>query len=151
MRDEPQEPEASESAPPPTFEAPHSNGAVHAAKPRRRTHAPWEFLILTLFVLIVCIGIVLGWTFVGLAFAREARRTTGADGGVRACNGAQATSEGSCPTPTRRGERHRARRRAYRAEDVVLRAMVAADRGGAPEVVDAGGRAAGLDAPTGVG
>ena len=64
MRDEPQEPASGESAPPPIFEAPHSNGAVHQAKPGR-AHAPWEFIVLTLFVAILCIGIILGWTLVG--------------------------------------------------------------------------------------
>ena len=30
-----------------------------------RAHAPWEFIVLTLFVAILCIGIILGWTLVG--------------------------------------------------------------------------------------
>ena len=50
----------------PGFEAPHSNGAVHQAEPPSgRKHPPWEFLILTLLVLLLCVGIILGWTLVG--------------------------------------------------------------------------------------
>jgi hypothetical protein len=38
---------------------------VHQSEPPRRRHAPWEFIILSLFVAILCIGIILGWTLVG--------------------------------------------------------------------------------------
>ncbi len=63
----PQEPaDRGEIPAPPTFEAPHMNGAVHHDDaPPKRKHAPWEFLILTLLVLLLCIGIILGWTLVG--------------------------------------------------------------------------------------
>ena len=51
VQDEPQEPQTSETTrpPPPPFEAPHMNGAVHHdGDPPKRKHAPWEFLILAL-------------------------------------------------------------------------------------------------------
>ena len=35
------------------------------ADPPSAQHAPWEFLILALFVALIGIGIILGWTLVG--------------------------------------------------------------------------------------
>ena len=54
------------------LEPPHSNGAAHH-NPPKRTHAPWEFIILGLFVLLFGIRIILGWTLVGAALTGTAR------------------------------------------------------------------------------
>ena len=68
MRDEPQEPVDRDDVdrPPPTFEAPHSNGAVHHAetRPRARTRRGSSSSS-RCSSLILCIGIILGWTLVG--------------------------------------------------------------------------------------
>ncbi len=45
-------------------EPPHPNGAMKPP-PARRAHAPWEFIILSLFVALVAVGIILAWTLVG--------------------------------------------------------------------------------------
>lgn len=58
MPDEPEEPER------PHVDA-SMNGAGHHFPKARRTHAPWEFLILALLVALVGVGIILGWTLVG--------------------------------------------------------------------------------------
>ena len=60
------------------FEPPHPNGAVHQGQAAARAHAPWEFLILTLFVLLLCIGIILGWTLVGSQSPEKLDATTAA-------------------------------------------------------------------------
>jgi hypothetical protein len=120
MRDEPQEPQSGESPPTPSFEAPHPNGAVHQEK-RGRSHGPWEFLVLGLFVAILCIGIILGWTLVG---SHSPDRLDGAaDIAVSgACDQAQAMLK-TLPNPYPRLGADRVAR--VRAENVVLRAMVA--------------------------
>jgi len=118
MEDEPSD------APPeaPGFEPPHSNGAVHETKPGR-AHAPWEFLILTLFVMIVCIGIVLGWTFVGSKSPEKLDANSAAEVAA-ACDRAQATLKAlPDPDPSRENGTKRAAR--VRAENVPLREMVA--------------------------
>jgi hypothetical protein len=123
VRDEPQERESGDTgeSSPPTFEPPHSNGAVHHAPPKR-THAPWEFIILSLFVLLICIGIILGWTLVG-AHSPEKLDATSASDVSAACNGAQ-TQLKALPDPDPRGNgTERAAR--VRAENVVLTTMVA--------------------------
>jgi hypothetical protein len=120
VRDEPQEPASGESTPPPIFEAPHSNGAVHQAKPRR-AHAPWEFIVLTLFVAILCIGIILGWTLVG-AHSPERLDAASAAALTAACDQAQARLKALPNSDPRLGADRVAR---VRAEDVELRAMVA--------------------------
>jgi hypothetical protein len=116
----PDEPDRPESAPRPTFEAPHSNGAVHQAEPGR-AHAPWEFLVLTLFVTILCIGIVLGWTLVG-SHSPERLDDASAAAVSAACNEAQSQLK-AIPNPSPRLGADRVER--VRAENVVLRAMVA--------------------------
>ena len=118
MRDEPQEPESGESAPPPAFEAPHSNGAVHQAK-ARRAPAPWEFLVLSLFVAILCIGIILGWTLVG-SHSPERLDASSAAAVSAVCDRAQATLKTLPNAFPRLGADRVAR---VRAENVVLRAM----------------------------
>jgi hypothetical protein len=116
MRDEPQDPPAA-------FEAPHSNGAAHVDKPRR-AHAPWEFLILILIVLLLCVGIILGWTLVGSKSPEKLDVTTAA-AVAAACDQAQATLKAlPDPDPTREDGTKRAAR--VRAENVPLRTMVAA-------------------------
>ena len=80
MRDEPQDPNRvadREPAPPPTFEPPHSNGAVHQPKPAARRTRRGSSSSSRCSSLILCIGIILGWTLVGLALARAARRRVG--------------------------------------------------------------------------
>jgi hypothetical protein len=125
MRDEPREPgsgEAGDRAQPPPFEPPHPNGAVHHAEPARRAHAPWEFIILSLFVLLVCIGIILGWTFVG-SHSPEKLDVKSAAEVAAACDRAQAKLKALPDAdPTREDGTKRAAR--VLAENVVLRAMV---------------------------
>jgi hypothetical protein len=118
VRDEPQEPQSEDS--PPTFEPPHSNGAAHPAK-AGRTHAPWEFVVLALFVAIVGIGIVLGWTLVG-AHSPERLDDASAAAVSAACDHAQGELK-ALPNPSPRLGADRVAR--VRAENVVLRAMEA--------------------------
>src|SRR5260221_8235934 len=120
MRDEPQEPQSGASSQVPSFEAPHSNGAVHHEE-RVRAHGPWEFLVLGLFVAILCIGIILGWTLVG---SHSPERLDGAAYAAvsAACDRAQATLK-ALPNPYPRLGADRVAR--VRAENVVLRAMLA--------------------------
>jgi hypothetical protein len=125
MRDEPQDPQpgaraSGEPAPPPTFEPPHSNGAVHHNEPARRRHAPWEFIILILFVLILCIGIILGWTLVG-SHSPEKLDDASASAISVACNNTQAKLK-TLPNPDPRLGAVRVAR--IRAENVLLRQMV---------------------------
>ena len=118
MPDEPEEPQSGE--PGPVFEAPHPNGAVHQAPPSRG-HAPWEFIVLALFVAILAIGIVLGWTFVG-SHSPEHLDPASAAAVSAACDTAQAKLK-ALPQPFPRLGADRVAR--VRAEDVVLREMVA--------------------------
>jgi len=121
MSDEPEQPESADTIPEPAFEAPHSNGAGHQPK-LRRPHAPWEFLILILFVLILGIGIVLGWTLVG-SHSPERLDDASAAAASAACNTAQAKLK-ALPDPDPRGNgTERATR--VRAENQPLRVMVA--------------------------
>ena len=112
------------------LEPPHPNGAVHSGDPTRgkRTHAPWEFLILSLFVALVCIGIILGWTLVG-HHSPERLSTADAATVSSACNDAQAAlKQLPNPSPVNGGDVV-AR---IRAEDTVLRAMVTKFAGVSP-------------------
>jgi hypothetical protein len=119
--DEPQDPQTSEPVAPPGFEPPHSNGAVQPEPRPARKHAPWEFLILTLLVLLVCVGIILGWTLVG-SRSPEKLDATSAAAISAACDGTQAKLKTLAqPYPTLGADRV-AR---VRTEDVVLRSMVA--------------------------
>jgi hypothetical protein len=107
------------------FEAPSGNGAVHpngaagrgAAK---RTHAPWEFLILSLFVALVCIGIILGWTIFGSKSPERLSRQTAAQLAA-ACDTAQSALK-ALPNPNPVTGADRVAR--IRAEDRVLGTMV---------------------------
>jgi hypothetical protein len=123
VSDEPREPTDLDEATGPVFEAPHSNGAVyHDAPKAKRKHAPWEFLILTLFVVILCIGIVLGWTFVGSKSPEKLDAKSAAEVAA-ACYQAVAKLK-ALPDPDPRGNgTERAAR--IEAENVPLRAMVA--------------------------
>ena len=125
MRDEPQDPtpgapESGETAPPPVFEPPHTNGAMHHDDPPRRKHAPWEFLILSLFVAILCIGIILGWTLVG-SKSPEKLDDASAAALSAACDQAQAKLK-ALPDPFPKLGALRVAR--IRAENVPLRTMV---------------------------
>jgi hypothetical protein len=101
------------------LEPPHPNGAgKHSTS--RRGRAPWEFIILMLFVALIGIGIILAWTLVG---SHSPERLSAADG-VRistACNDAQARLKG-LPNPSPITGPDRVAR--IRAENSILRAMV---------------------------
>ena len=111
------------------LEPPHPNGAVHAngaapasgAGARKRTHAPWEFIILFLFVLLVCIGIILGWTLVG-HHSPERLSTADAATVSKMCNDAQAALK-QLPNPSAAGNGGAVVAR-IRAEDAVFRSML---------------------------
>jgi hypothetical protein len=124
VHEEPQGPPADRPEPggtgPPTFEPPHPNGAVHtpAARPG---HAPWEFVILALLVLLVGVGIILGWTLVG-SHSPERLDPAAASTVAAACNEAQASLK-ALPNPDPRLGAQRVER--LRAENTVLRRMVA--------------------------
>jgi hypothetical protein len=124
MRDEPQDPESGEAgevAPPPAFEAPHSNGVVHKPEqPAGRKHAPWEFLILSLFVALLCIGIILGWTLVG-SHSPERLDAPAATAIAAACTAAQSDLK-ALPNPDPTLGADRVAR--VRAENNVLRTMI---------------------------
>jgi cell division protein FtsI/penicillin-binding protein 2 len=125
MPETPEEPVDGDDVPvAPAFEAPHRNGAVHhdeGGRPKRK-HAPWEFLILTLFVLILCIGIILGWTLVGSKSPEKLDAQTAAQVSA-ACDTAVAKLK-ALPDPDPRGNgTERAGR--VRAENAPLRQMVA--------------------------
>jgi len=107
----------------PGFEPPHSNGAVHPAEPpSRRKRPPWEFLILMLLVLLLCVGIILGWTLVGSKSPEKLDAPTAA-AVAAACDRAQATLKALPDSdPTRENGTKRAAR--VRAENVPLRTMV---------------------------
>jgi hypothetical protein len=71
------------------FEPPHPNGAAQPAARAKRPHAPWEFIVLSLFVALICIAIILGWTLVGSHSPERLDEPTAARLSV-ACNEAQA-------------------------------------------------------------
>jgi hypothetical protein len=124
MPDTPEEPVDGDEVPAaPAFEEPHRNGAVHNDDdPPKRKHAPWEFLILTLFVLLLCIGIILGWTLVGSKSPEKLDAQTAAQVSA-ACDTAVAKLK-ALPDPDPRGNgSERAAR--VRAENIPLREMVA--------------------------
>jgi hypothetical protein len=125
VQDEPQGPRAGRPDPgrngPPAFEPPHPNGAVHTPPPARRGHAPWEFVILALLVLLVGIGIILGWTLVG-SHSPERLDAAAAAAVSAACNDAQAQLKAlPDPDPTLGADRV-AR---LHAENRILQNMVA--------------------------
>jgi hypothetical protein len=47
------------------FERPHRNGSVQPTAAKPRQHAPWEFMILGLFVALMAILIIFGWMYFG--------------------------------------------------------------------------------------
>jgi hypothetical protein len=104
---------------PPAFDPPHPNGAGHTP-PERRGRAPWEFVILALLVLLVGVGIILGWTLVG-AHSPERLDPAAASAVAAACNDAQATLK-ALPNPDPRTGPDRIAR--LRAENRVLQDMV---------------------------
>jgi len=106
-------------------EPPHPNGSLNGSaaggdRPRR-AHAPWEFLILSLFVALVCVGIILGWTLVG-SHSPERLDQPAAATASSACNDAQAKLK-ALPNPNPTLGADRVTR--VRAENTVLRGMVA--------------------------
>lgn len=102
------------------YEPPHPNGA--ATPPEGgRTHAPWEFIILMLFVALVGIGIILAWTLVG---SHSPERLNAADAThiSSICGDAQAQLK-ALPNPSPILGADRVAR--IRAENRILRSMVA--------------------------
>jgi hypothetical protein len=123
VHEEPQGPPADRPDPggiaPPVFEPPHPNGAVHTPPPPRR-HAPWEFVILALLVMLVGVGIILGWTLVG-SHSPERLDAAAATDVAAACSNAQAALK-ALPNPDPRLGAQRIER--IRAENKVLLQMV---------------------------
>jgi hypothetical protein len=122
VHEEPQGPPADRPDPgiaPPVFEPPHPNGAVHAV-PDRRRHAPWEFVILALLVMLIGVGIILGWTLVG-SHSPERLDDASASAVAAACNRAQAALK-ALPNPDPRLGADRVER--LRAENKVLLQML---------------------------
>jgi hypothetical protein len=120
VQDQPDERPPGGAESPPAFEAPHTNGAAHTAAPAKRQHAPWEFLILVLLVLLVGIGIVLGWTLVG-SHSPERLDDASAAAAATACDTAQSRLK-ALPEPNPVLGADRVQR--IRAENEVLRDMV---------------------------
>jgi hypothetical protein len=89
-------------------------------QPPGRGHAPWEFVILALLVLLIGVGIILGWTLVG-SHSPERLDTSSAAAVATACNDAQAALK-ALPNPFPRLGAQRVAR--VRAENEVLRRMV---------------------------
>jgi len=104
----------------PTFERPHRNGSAHPPEPPPRKHAPWEFMILSLLVAILCIGIILGWTLVG-SKSPERLDDASAVALSTACTKAQ-TALKALPNPYPVQGADRVAR--VRAENVVLNTML---------------------------
>jgi hypothetical protein len=101
------------------FEPPHSNGAVHQ-NPPKRTHAPWEFVILILFVLLFGILIILGWTLVGAHSPERLDHASARDIGA-ACSNAQLRLK-ALPNPNPVQGADRVNR--IRAENAILTTMI---------------------------
>ncbi len=99
------------------FEAPHPNGS--ATPVTGRTHTPWEFIILMLFVALIGVGIILAWTLVG---SHSPERLSAADAAriSAACNDAQAKLK-ALPNPSPVLGADRVAR--IRAENAILRTM----------------------------
>jgi hypothetical protein len=102
-----------------SFEAPHPNGAAKSPA-GGRTRAPWEFIILALFVALIAVGIILAWTLVG-SHSPERLSTADAARISAACNEAQAQLK-ALPNPSPVLGADRVAR--IRAEDAILRTMV---------------------------
>ena len=101
------------------FDPPHPNGAPERVGPTR-THPPWEFIVLMLFVALIGVGIILAWTLVG-SRSPERLESAAAARLSSACNDAQATLR-TLPNNFPRAGADRVAR--IRAENEVLRAMV---------------------------
>jgi hypothetical protein len=107
---------------PADFEAPHPNGSVQPEQKPKRKHAPWEFLILSLFVAILCIGIILGWTLIGSKSPERLDEQTAAPL-ANACESAQ-TALKALPNPAPTLGADRVAR--IRAENDIFTTMIAA-------------------------
>jgi hypothetical protein len=107
------------------FEPPSGNGAAHRNgvpdhAGAKRKHAPWEFLILSLFVALVCIGIILGWTLVGSHSPERLSQPVAAQLAT-ACDNAQAALK-ALPNPNPTTGADRVAR--IRAENQILGTML---------------------------
>ncbi len=102
-----------------SFEPPHPNGGPPAEN--SRSHPPWEFIVLMLFVALIGIGIILAWTLVG---SKSPERLTIALAAqyADACNDAQSQLK-ALPSAAPRSVAERVDR--IRDEDRVLTSMVA--------------------------
>jgi len=107
-----------ESAP---LEPPHRNGDSPHPPAERAGRPPWEFMILALFIALICIAIILGWILFGSNSPE--RLDAGAAGSIdAACREAQ-TELAALPDLEPRGGAAVVAR--IRAENRVLRRMVA--------------------------
>jgi hypothetical protein len=102
-----------------TVDRPSPNGSAERVD-EARTHAPWEFILLLLFVAVIGIGIILAWTLVG-SRSPERLEPAAASALSAACNDAQAKLKALPNNFPRTGPDRVAR---IRAENDVLRAMV---------------------------
>jgi hypothetical protein len=102
------------------FEAPHPNGAAEHAPRARTGRAPWELMILLLFVALIAVGIILGWTLLG-SHSPERMDVKSAVALNAVCNTAQSQLAALPDSFPRTGAERVAR---IRAENAVMRSMV---------------------------
>jgi hypothetical protein len=104
---------------PPVFEAPHSNGANHLEPPTHR-RVPFGPILVAIAFVLVCAGIVFGWTFVG-SKSPERLDDAAASAMEQACVEAQnALRDLPNPAPTLGSDRVDR----VRAENEIFRQMV---------------------------
>jgi hypothetical protein len=85
-----------------------------------RSHPPWEFMILGLFVALIAVGIILGWTLIGSKSPERLDRGSATELAAR-CTRAQ-TALKALPNPNPLAGADRVAR--LRAENDILRDMV---------------------------
>ena len=100
-------------------DTPHPNGAAQQPAPGR-ARAPWEFIVLVLFVALIGIGIILAWTLVGSRSPERLEPAAAAQLSA-ACDEAHLTLKALPNSFPRTGAERVAR---IRAEDAALRTMV---------------------------
>lgn len=107
-----------ESAP---LEPPHRNGDSPHPPDGRGRRPPWEFMILALFIALICVAIILGWTLFG-SNSPERLDPTAAGAVETACREAQIELAALPGTEPVGGAAVVAR---IRAEDRILQRMIA--------------------------
>ncbi|MFM8238361.1 MAG: hypothetical protein ACKOBG_11525 [Actinomycetota bacterium] len=104
-----------------TLEPPHRNGNTpHPPEPTRRGRAPWEFLIFGLFVALIAVAIIVGWTLFGSRSPERLDPVSAAE--IQAACVAAQTALATLPNPEPTGGTEIITR--MRAEDRVLRTMI---------------------------